>query len=75
MIKLHYKGRLGNNMIQYAAAAVLAKKAGLRLITNPTRTYANTGQYKTTSSSDSMITTDFGNVLNIRPIDGSCYEN
>jgi len=74
MIKLHYKGRLGNNMIQYAAAAVLAKKAGLELMTKPTRTYSNTGSYKTTSSLDSMITTDFGETFNLQPIDGSCYD-
>lgn len=35
MIKIRYKGRLGNNMIQYAAGAILAEKTGLSLGTEP----------------------------------------
>ena len=35
MIKIRYIGRLGNNMIQYAAGAILAEKTGLSLGTEP----------------------------------------
>jgi hypothetical protein len=40
MIKIRYKGRLGNNMIQYAAGAILAEKTGLCLKTKAKRTFS-----------------------------------
>jgi len=36
MIDMKYRGRLGNRLIQYAAAYVLAKKTGLQLDTPKT---------------------------------------
>ena len=74
MITINYRGRLGNNLIQYAAAAILAKKAELCLKTEPKRTYRNTGAYKTESSANKQIITDFGKVFNLQPIDGACYD-
>lgn len=74
MVKINYRGRLGNNLIQYAAAALLAKKAGLSLESKPERTYSNKGSYKTSSSSSSQIITDFGKIFNLQSINGLCYE-
>ena len=74
MIKVNYRGRLGNNLIQYAAAYILAKKAGLCLLTKAKREYSNEGKHQTESSSSSIIKTDFGRVFKLRPISGSCYD-
>lgn len=68
MITIKYRGRLGNNMIQYAAGWLLAKKTGLFLTTKPIVKYENVGRLKTTSSDKSCIVTDFGKVFNIKEI-------
>lgn len=73
MIKLQYRGRLGNNLIQYAAGHILAKRTGMTLDTAPETVYANTGNYKTSSSDEIRITTNFGDVFNIEPVTG--YSN
>jgi hypothetical protein len=39
MIEVKYRGRLGNNLIQYAAGVILAQKTGLRLKTEPKPTF------------------------------------
>jgi len=40
MIKIIYNGRLGNNLVQYAAGAILAEKTGLYLKTKAKRTFS-----------------------------------
>lgn len=42
MIKVKYRGRLGNNLIQYAAAYVLSKKTGVSLDDNTVCDYKKT---------------------------------
>ena len=74
MITINYRGRLGNNLIQYAAGVILAKKTGMCLETKPKRTYSNEGPYKTDSSKDTRIITDFGEVFNLQPINGVRYD-
>lgn len=64
MINIHYRGRLGNQMIQYAAAYVLAKKTGLQLDT-----------YKTSSSTNNKIETDFGAVFRINSSSGHSFDD
>lgn len=59
MISVNWLGRLGNNMIQYAAGYILSKNTGLRLITQPVTTYENTEKLKTTCSDEPEITVDF----------------
>ena len=44
MITINYRGRLGNNLIQYAAGAILAEKTGLRLGTKPESRNNNFGE-------------------------------
>jgi hypothetical protein len=75
MIKIRYKGRLGNNLIQYAAAYVLAKKTGLHLDRPETRIYKNTGAHKTSSSTDDTIESDFGSVFKINSLPGHRFNN
>ena len=73
MINIHYRGRLGNRMIQYAAAYVLAKKTGLQLDTPKTIVYKNTGIYQTSSSTNDKIETDFGSVFKINSLSGNHF--
>ena len=73
MITVKYAGRLGNNLVQYAAAYVLAKKTGLKLKTVPNIKYGNTFLYKTSSSDLTYIEVDFGDVFKIEPLNG--FEN
>lgn len=75
MIKTKYKGRLGNNLIQYAAGYVLAKKTGLMLDVPTTRSYTNTFLYKTSSSVDNIIEIDFGSRFNIKPLSGDIFND
>jgi len=75
MITLTYKGRLGNNLIQYAAAHVLAKKTGLALDVPKTRIYSNKNSYKTSSSTNDRIEIDFGSVFNIKPVSGESFND
>lgn len=75
MIKIQYKGRLGNNLIQYAAAHVLAKKTGLQLDAPKTRIYNNTDIYKTSSSTNDKIETDFGSVFKINSLLGHSFND
>lgn len=70
MIKIKYRGRLGNNLVQYAAGCILAKRTGMALETAPETVYANTGNYKTSSSDEIRISTNFGDVFNIKPTTG-----
>lgn len=63
MIKLRYAGRLGNNLIQYAAAYVLAKKTGLQL------------DAKTSCGTSDTIETDFGSVFKINPLSGNHFND
>ena len=44
MITINYRGRLGNNLIQYAAGAILAGKTGLSLGTKPESRNNNFGE-------------------------------
>lgn len=60
MIRIQYRGRLGNRMIQFAAGYILAKKTGLTLSSNTIFEYNNKGAYKTT----------FG-----QPVSGKSYSN
>jgi len=73
MIDIKYRGRLGNRLIQYAAAYVLAKKTGLQLDAPKTRAYKNTGIYKTSSSANDTIETDFGSVFKINSLSGNHF--
>jgi hypothetical protein len=75
MIKVRYKGRLGNNLIQYAAGYILAEKTGCKLETKPFRKYSNSGIYKTSSSDKPHIETNFGETFGIAPLSGSVYDN
>ena len=75
MIKPCSLGRLGNTMIQYAAAYVLAKKTGLQLDAPKTNVYKNTGTYKTSSSTNDKIETDFGSVFKINSLSGNHFNN
>ena len=75
MIDMKYRGRLGNRMIQYAAAYVLAKKTGLKLDAPKTRAYINTGTYKTSSSTNDKIETYFGSVFKINSLSGHKFNN
>lgn len=73
MINLKYEGRLGNNLIQYAAAFILANKTGLTLDVPARITQGNTGVYKTSISENRTIETDFGSVFNIKPVAGNSF--
>jgi hypothetical protein len=75
MIDIFYRGRLGNNLIQYAAAYVLAKKTGLKLDAPHIREYTNTGLYKTSSDTNKTIETDFGSVFSIKPVPGDSFNS
>jgi hypothetical protein len=75
MITIVYKGRLGNSLIQYAAAYILAKKTGLKLDALGSRRYKNIGAYKTSSSDHRTINTDFGSVCNIKPMSGDSFND
>ena len=44
MITINYRGRLGNNLIQYAAGAILAEKTGMCLKTKPESRNNNFGE-------------------------------
>jgi len=74
MIKINYRGRLGNNMVQYAFAYILAKIARLKLDT-PQVHYKNHGIYKTSSSSNNFIKTDLGSTFNINPLSGESFND
>ena len=73
MITINYRGRLGNNLIQYAAGVILAHRTGLCLNTEAKVDYSNKGGYKTDSSASSRIKTNFGKVFNLHPVNGLCY--
>lgn len=75
MITITYDGRLGNNLIQYAAGYILAKKTGTKLGTEACQTYSNQHRFKTPQSKDLKITIDFGSVFNIDTIEGNIYKN
>jgi len=75
MINIQYRGRLGNNLIQYAAAYILAKKTGLKLDAPEPRIYKNIGVNKTSSSDHHTINTDFGLVCNIKPMSGDSFND
>lgn len=75
MIKFVYQGRLGNNLIQYAAAFILAKKTGLALDAPAKRIHSNIGTYKTSSSTNDTIEIDFGSVFGIEPMAGDIFHN
>jgi len=62
-------------MIQYAAAYVLAKKAGLQLDTPEMISYGNTGVLKTSSTVSDMVKIDFGSVFNIKPEPGKIFDD
>jgi hypothetical protein len=74
MIRLNWRGRLGNNMIQYAAAYVLAKKAGL-YIDKPSKRLCNiVPQFKTSfnanKETNDVISSD---VFKIKPLNGNRF--
>jgi len=73
VIKIQYRGRLGNRMIQYAAAYVLAKKTGLQLDARKRMWYRNEGIYKTSSSENDVIITDFGFVFKNSSLSGNIF--
>lgn len=73
MINIQYKGRLGNNLIQYAAAYILTKRSGLTLNTLPEVSYSNEGRKKTSYSDAIKTSIDFGSVFNIQPSLGQSY--
>jgi hypothetical protein len=75
MIKIAYRGRLGNNLIQYAAAYVLAQKTGLKLDAPHTRKYTNTGIYKTSSDTNNTIDIDFGSVFEVNSLSGESFND
>jgi len=75
MINIQYKGRLGNNLIQYAAAYVLAKKTGLKLDAPHIRKYMNIGRLKTSSSTNDIIETDFGSVFEVNSLSGESFND
>ena len=74
MIKINYEGRLGNNLIQYAAAYVLAKKTGLRLDSPQTINYKNIKWATKSSDSTKNLEIDFGSVFNIKPVSGESFD-
>lgn len=73
MVDLKYKGRLGNNLIQYAAGYILAKKAGLALNKPARRIYGHTGHQKTTASNDEIVITKFDSIFKIKKPTGKSY--
>lgn len=73
MINLWYRGRLGNRLIQYAAAYVLAKKTGLQLDAPETIVYKNTGVYKTSFGTSDTTEIDFRSVFKINPLSGNHF--
>jgi len=75
MITICYRGRLGNNLIQYAAAYVLAKKTALKLDAPGTIRYGNTHTYKTSSRENNVIKTDLKSVFNIKPLVGDSFDS
>jgi hypothetical protein len=75
MIKVNYNGRLGNNMIQYAAAHILATRTNGRLITEPKKIYSNNGKYKTSWSKERYVPIDFGEVFDIVQPTGDIYND
>ena len=74
MITVQYKGRLGNNLIQYAAGYILAKKSGQKLHTPPRVSYINYGRFKTSSSDEHRISINFGKVFDIEQPPGETFE-
>jgi len=75
MIKIYSRGRSGNNLTQYAAAYVLAKKTGLKLDAPHIREYVNTGIYKTSCSTNNEIENDFGSVFEIDSLSGKSFND
>ncbi len=75
MIKINYRGRLGNNLIQYAAAYVLAKKTGLQLDAPETIVYKNTGIHKTSYGTSDTTETDFRSVFKINSLSGNHFND
>lgn len=75
MIRIRYKGRLGNRMIQLAAAHVLSKKTGISLSTHPVWNYNNTHRYKTTCSPDKSVSISFIDTFKIKLLSGKSYTN
>jgi len=54
---------------------VLAKKTGLALDAPKTRIYSNKNSYKTSSSANDTIETDFGSIFNIKPASGESFND
>jgi len=65
MIKIKYKGRLGNNLIQYAAAHVLSIRTQSKIITPAISHICNRGIYKTSCSKTPNLKINFGDYFNI----------
>lgn len=64
MIKIEYNGRLGNNLIQYAASYILAKKAGLQLDT-PVYTMLATPEFRAVFKINSLTGRKFNNFIEV----------
>lgn len=75
MITLNYRGRLGNNLIQYAAAHVLAKKTNLRLDAPQVSCYRCSPRRDVKSSGSDMVINDLKKVFNIKPVVGDSYDH
>ena len=74
MVTLKYRGRLGNNLIQYAAAHILAKRAGLALNVSAIRGYPNTHSYKTSINSKEWTITNICSIFQIKPLNGNKFD-
>lgn len=73
MIRLNWRGRLGNNMIQYTAAYVLAKKAGL-YINKPSKRLCNiVPKFKTSFNANKKTNEISLDVFKIKPLNGNRF--
>jgi hypothetical protein len=62
MIRIQYRGRLGNNMIQFAAGYILAKKTGLTLSSGRPRPFIDTFQIQPVSGKSYSNTIVLNNI-------------
>ena len=75
MISINYKGRLGNQIIQYVAACILSQKHNLEVISDPVCIYDNINNLKTDTINSDKAVLDFGSFFNMPKMNGRRIEN
>jgi hypothetical protein len=75
VIKIGYRGRLGNRMIQFAAGHILATKTGLTLSSSIVFKYKNTDSYRTTFDQNKTTSINFLDIFKIKLPTGQSYPN